>query len=79
MSDPGLAAMGLIFNEVCVLVTAAFALTLMPGFRQPERSLLSRRDRGATLLVFTILSLVEEAALSHAGLLNERIVAVCAV
>jgi len=78
MSDPGLPAMGLIFNEVCVLVTAAFALTLIPGFRQPERSLLSRRDRGATLLVFTILGLVEEAAVSHAGLLNERIVAVCA-
>src|SRR5246127_519341 len=56
-------------NEVCVLVTAAFALTLIPGFRQPERSLLSRRDRGATLLVFTILGLVEGAAVSHAGML----------
>ena len=78
MSDPGLPVMGLIFNEVCVLVTAAFALTLIPGFRQPERSLLSSRDRGATLLVFAILGLVEEAAVSHAGLLNERIVAVCA-
>ena len=31
-----------IFNGVCVLVTAAFALTLVPGFSQPERSLLSR-------------------------------------
>jgi two-component system sensor histidine kinase LytS len=78
MSDPGLPTMGLIFNEVCVLVTAGFALTLMPGFRQPERSLLSRRNRGATLLVFTILGLAEEATASHAGLLNERIVAVCA-
>ncbi len=78
MSDPALPAMGIIFHEVCVLVTAAFALTLLPGFRQPERSLLSRRDQGAALLVFTILGLIEEATVSHAGLLNERIVAVCA-
>jgi len=67
-----------IFNEVCVLVTAAFALTLVPGFRRRERSLLSRRDQGTALLVFLILGLVEEATVSHAGLLNERIVAVCA-
>jgi two-component system, LytTR family, sensor kinase len=78
MSDPVLLAMGSIFNDVCVLVTAAFALTLLPGFRNPERSLLSRRDQGAALLVFTILGLIEEATVSHAGLLNERIVAVCA-
>src|SRR5271169_4462675 len=75
MSDPALPA---IFNDVCVLVAAAFALTLVPSFRQPERSFLSRRDQGAALLVFTILGLVEEATASHAGLLNERIVAVCA-
>ena len=67
-----------IFNEVCVLVTAAFALTLVPGFRQPERSLLSRRDQGTALLVFLVLGLIEEATVSHAGSLNERIVAVCA-
>jgi hypothetical protein len=78
MSDPAPPAMGIIFNEVCVLVTAAFALTLLPGFRQPERSLLSRRDQGAALLVFTILGLIEEATVSHAGLPNERIEAVCA-
>jgi two-component system, LytTR family, sensor kinase len=65
-----------IFNEVCILVTAAFALTLVPGFRRPERSLLSRRDQGTALLVFLILGLVEEATVSH--WLNERIVAVCA-
>jgi LytS/YehU family sensor histidine kinase len=70
--------MNTIFNDVCVLVAAAFALTLVPGFRNLERSLLSRRDQGAVLLVFTILGLVEEAAVSDAGLLNERIVAVCA-
>jgi hypothetical protein len=67
-----------ICNEVCLLVTAAFALTLVPGFRQPERSLLSRRDQGTALLVFLFLGLVEEVAVSGAGLLNERIVAVCA-
>ena len=67
-----------IFDEVCILVTAAFALTLLPGFRRPERSLLSGRDQGTALLVFLILGLVEEATLSHAGWLNERIVSVCA-
>jgi two-component system, LytTR family, sensor kinase len=76
--DFGVFAMGSIFNEVCILVTAAFALTLVPGFRQPERSLLSRRDQGTALLVFLVLGLVEEASVSHAGWLNERIVAVCA-
>jgi two-component system, LytTR family, sensor kinase len=70
--------MNTIFNNVCVLVATALALTLVPGFRSLERSLLSRRDQGAVLLVFTILGFVEEATVSHAGLLNERIVAACA-
>ena len=69
--------MDIVFNDVCVLVTAAFALTLVPGFRKPERSLLSGRDQGAALLVFLILGLVEEAAARQTGSLNERIVAVC--
>jgi two-component system, LytTR family, sensor kinase len=76
--DSGALAMDTIFNDVCVLVTTAFALTLVPGFRQPERSLLSRRDQGTALLVFLVLGLIEEATFSRAGLLNERIVAVCA-
>jgi two-component system, LytTR family, sensor kinase len=67
-----------IFFDVCVLVTAAFVLTLVPGFRQPERSLLSRRDQVTALVVFFFLGLVEEVTLSHSGWLNERIVAVCA-
>src|SRR5882762_5091275 len=67
-----------VFHDVCVLVTAAFALTLVPGFRKPERSLLSRRDQGTALLVFLVLGLVEEVTGSHSGWLNERIVAVCA-
>ena len=67
-----------IFNKVCVLVTAASALTLVPGFRRSERSLLSVRDRGTALLVFLILGLVEEAAVGQSGWINHRIVAVCA-
>src|SRR6266404_8210230 len=78
MIDSGVFAMDTIFNDVCVIVTAAFTLTLVPGFRQPERSFLSRRDRGTALLVFLVLGLVEEITVSHAGWLNERIVAVCA-
>ena len=67
-----------IFNKVCVLVTAASALTLVPGFRRSERSSLSVRDRGTALLVFLILGLVEEAAVGQTGWFNHRIVAVCA-
>jgi LytS/YehU family sensor histidine kinase len=70
--------MDTIFNDVCVLVTAAFALTLVPASRRPKRSLLSRRDQGTVLLVFMSLGLLEEATASHTGWLNERIVAVCA-
>jgi LytS/YehU family sensor histidine kinase len=70
--------MDTIFNDVCVLVTAAFAFTLVPGFRQRARSLLSRRDQGTALLVFMSLGLLEQATASHAGWLSERIVAVCA-
>ena len=67
-----------IFNEVCVSVTAAFALTVVSGLGKPERSLLSGRDQGTALLVLTILAFIEEATVSHAGLINERIVMVCA-
>jgi two-component system, LytTR family, sensor kinase len=70
--------MNTIFNGVCVVVTAAFALTLVPGFRHPARSLLSRRDQGTALLVFMSLGLLEEATAFHAGWLSQRIVAVCA-
>jgi two-component system LytT family sensor kinase len=75
---PRLAAMESLFSDICVLVTAAFVLTFVPGLRQQERSLLSMRDRGTALLVFLALGLVEEASFSHSGWLNERIVAVCA-
>jgi len=78
MSDPTPLSIDIIFGKVCVLVTAAFALTLVPGFRQPERSLLSRRDQATVLLVFLVLGLVEGVTVSPAAWPNERIVAVCA-
>ncbi len=71
-------AMGIIFKEVCVLVTTAFVLTLMPGLRRRENSLLSLRDRGTALVVFLALGLVEEVSVMHSGWLNHRIVAACA-
>jgi len=70
--------MEIIFNKVCALVTAAFALTLVPGFRRAESSLLSVRDRGTALLVFLLLGLVEQVAVGRTEWFNHRIVAVCA-
>jgi two-component system LytT family sensor kinase len=70
--------MDIILKKVCVLVTAAFALTLVPGFRRSERSLLSVRDRGTALLVFLVLGLVEQVAVGRTDWFNHRIVAVCA-
>jgi two-component system LytT family sensor kinase len=67
-----------IFNKICVLVTAAFALALVPGFRRPEGSLLLMKDQGTKLLVFLLLGLVEEVAVAQTGWFNHRIVAVCA-
>jgi Putative regulator of cell autolysis len=78
MSDPGVPALSVILSKVCVLVTAAFVLTLMPGFRRSERSLLSIRDGWSALLVFLVLGLVEEAAVGRTGWFNHRIIAVCA-
>ena len=78
MTDPTLYAMDAVFKKVCVLVTAAFALTLVPGFRGSERSLLVARDRGTALLVFLVLGFVEESSASQTAWLNERIVTVCA-
>src|ERR1700730_264395 len=70
--------MDIILKKVCVLVTPAFALTLVPGFRRSERSLLSVRDRGTALLVFLVLGLVEQVAVGRTDWFNHRIVAVCA-
>jgi hypothetical protein len=67
-----------IFNEVCILVTTASALRLVPGFRRSERFLISVRDRGTALLVFMVLGLVEETVVAQAVWFNPRIVAVCA-
>src|SRR6266403_1579528 len=70
--------MDIVFNKVCVLVTTAFALTLVPGFRRSESSLLSLGDRGTALLVFMVLGLVEQAAVGQTSWFNHRIVTVCA-
>jgi hypothetical protein len=61
MIDTGVRTLDSLFGDICVLVTAAFALTLVPGLRLQDRSLLSMRDRGTALLVFLVLGLVEEA------------------
>jgi two-component system, LytTR family, sensor kinase len=68
----------MILSKVCVLVTAAFLLTLVPGFRRPSQSLLSVRDRGTALLVFLLLGFLEEAVVRQTGWFNQRIVADCA-
>src|SRR5260221_14726926 len=78
MIDTGVRTLDSLFGDICVLVTAAFALTLVPGLRLKERSLLSMRDRGTALLVFLVLGLVEEASISHSGWLSGRIGAECA-
>lgn len=67
-----------IFNKICVLVTAAFALTLVPGFRRSEGSLLVMKNQGSKLLVFLLLGLVEEVTVGQTGWFNHRVVAVCA-
>ena len=66
-----------VFNKICVLVTAAFVLTLVPAFRRRENSFLSTLDRGTALLVFLLLGLIEEAATVQVGWFNERVVAAC--
>ena len=69
--------MEIIFNKVCVLVTAAFVLTLVPGFRRSGRSLASLGDKATKLLVFLLLGLVEDATVGATGWFNHRIIAVC--
>ncbi len=78
MINPTLPGIDIILNKVCLLVTAAFALTLVPGFRRSERSLLSVCDRSTALLVFLVLGFVEEASGWQTDWLNGRIVAACA-
>jgi two-component system sensor histidine kinase LytS len=78
MTGPIASALEIIFDKVCVLVTAAFALTLVPGFRRSDRSPASMRNKGTKLLVFLLLGLVEEAAVGKTGWFNHRIIAVCA-
>ena len=70
--------MDAVFTKICILVTAAFALTLLPGFKRSKVSLLAARNRGSALAVFLVLGLVEEASAWRSPWLNERIVTVCA-
>ena len=77
MSDSRLLVTQMVVNKICVLVTAAFVLTLAPAFRS-DRSRLSFRDRGTALLVFLLLGLVEEITVRQTDGFNQRIVAVCA-
>jgi two-component system, LytTR family, sensor kinase len=67
-----------IFNKICVLVTVALALTLVPSSMRSKGSLMSMRGRGTTLLVFLLLGLVEDAVIGQTGWFNHRIVVVCA-
>jgi two-component system, LytTR family, sensor kinase len=68
--------MEVIFNKICVLVTATLALTLVLGSMRSEGSLLSMPGRGTTLIVFLLLGLVEEAVVRQTGWFNHRIVVV---
>jgi two-component system sensor histidine kinase LytS len=77
MTDPPVLVTQIIINKICVLATAAFVLTLAPAFRS-DRSRLSFRDRGAALLVFLALGLVEELTVRQNVCFNQRIVAACA-
>ena len=70
--------MDAVFTKICFLVTAAFALTVLPwGFKHSKGSLLVARNRGSALVVFLVLGLVEEASGWRNPWLNERIVTVC--
>ena len=70
--------MDAVFTKICILVTAAFALTLLPGFKRSKGPLLAARNQGSALVVFLVLGLVEEASGGRTPWLNERIVTVCA-
>src|ERR1700758_2143890 len=76
MSNPAVLVTQMIIGKICVFVTAAFVLTLAPAFRS-DRSRLSFRDRGAALLVFLALGLVEEATVRQTECFHHRIVAAC--
>jgi two-component system LytT family sensor kinase len=76
LNDLSVHTMEVIFNKICVLVTVALALTLVPGSMRSEGSLMSVRGRGTTLLVFLLLGLVEDAVVRQTGWFNHRIVVV---
>jgi len=70
--------MDTIFNQVCVLVTAAFRLRLCQALDSESVLLLSMRDQGTALMSFYFSVSSKRAAVSHVDRSSERIVAVCA-
>jgi hypothetical protein len=68
MSSSWVFAMDILFNAICVLVIAAFALTFVPGLMLREGPPLSMGDRGRALLVCVVLALVEKRAFCTGGL-----------
>ena len=77
MSDSRLLVTQMVVNKICVLVTAAFVLTLARAFRT-DKFRLTGRDRSAAMVVFLALGLVEEITVRQTVSFNHRIVAVCA-
>ena len=63
--DSGSCAMETILADVFVLVTAAFALTLLPGLRGSERSIFSTRDKWAALFLRNGLLLLHAPPRRH--------------
>ena len=67
-----------ILGKICLLISAAFTLTLIPRSGWPGRSLVAVRDRRSALLFFLVLGLVEHLMVRQTGWFNHRIVAVSA-
>ena len=78
MIDTGVRTLDSLFGDICVLVTAAFALTLVPGLRQPERLFCRGGIKEPLCWCFWFSGWSKRQAFRVAGWLNERIVAVCA-
>ena len=67
-----------VFEKICLLISAAIALTLLPRLGRLGEPLVAVRDRGAALLLFLLLGFVEDCAVRHTSWFNHRIVAVSA-
>jgi LytS/YehU family sensor histidine kinase len=65
-----------IVEKICVLISAGIALTLVSRLRCLEGSWVAVRHRGATLLRFLLLALVEDCAVRDSSWCDHRIVVV---